>query len=180
MARRDYDEIATIRRDSIDGQARYAPTISDMHFGAGHVCHSVGRQRWTAQTTERGLVYCASGHCILVPTVCRNVSRIERVSPARRKQAEAPTPAPAATMVSGPGAAGGAGGVSEAGVVGHGTAMQVTGPYLPAFAANGTTPATPALVPDVNPAVPEPSRWALTLAGIGFVALIAARRRRRD
>jgi len=40
---------------------------------------------------ERGLVYCDSGQCILVPTVCRNVSRITRagVSP---DHAEAPAP----------------------------------------------------------------------------------------
>ena len=29
---------------------------------------------------ERGLVYCEEGHCILVPTVCRNVSRIQRLA----------------------------------------------------------------------------------------------------
>ena len=81
MAARQYDEIATIRRDSIDGRARYAPEIRDMHFGQGQVCGTVTRARWTPQMQERGLVYCEDGQCILVPTVCRNVSRIQRLSP---------------------------------------------------------------------------------------------------
>jgi len=78
MQTRDYDDLVDIRRDSISGRVRYEPTIRDMHFGVDRVCNHVTRERWTAQMHERGLVYCESGHCILVPTVCRNVSRIER------------------------------------------------------------------------------------------------------
>jgi hypothetical protein len=78
MAKRAYDEIVTIRRDSIEGRRRYDPRIADMHFGTGRVCREVVRTSWTAQTSERGLVYCESDQCILVPTVCRNVSRIRR------------------------------------------------------------------------------------------------------
>ena len=78
MAARQYDDLVDIRRDSIDGKFSYAAAIRDMHFGAGKVCREVTRQRWTDQMPERGLVYCEAGHCILVPTVCRNVSRIDR------------------------------------------------------------------------------------------------------
>lgn len=80
MARLDYDDLVSIRRDSIDGRGGYdyGRTISDMHFGTHQVCRSVTRSAWTPQMQERGLVYCESGHCILVPTVCRNVSRITR------------------------------------------------------------------------------------------------------
>jgi PEP-CTERM motif len=80
MVKRDYDDVVSIRRDSITGRAkaRYGSAIRDMHFGAAKVCHSVSRAAWSAQMQERGLVYCESGHCILVPTVCRNVSRIAR------------------------------------------------------------------------------------------------------
>jgi hypothetical protein len=78
MAARQYDDIVDIRRDSIEGKFQYAAAIRDMHFGAGKVCREVTRQRWTDKTHERGLVYCESEHCILVPTVCRNVSRIDR------------------------------------------------------------------------------------------------------
>ena len=79
MQARQYDEIAVIERDAIRGQAQYAPEIRDMHFGPGAVCATVTRAKWTAKTQERGLVYCEDGQCILVPTVCRNVSRIRRV-----------------------------------------------------------------------------------------------------
>ena len=84
MATRDYDDVVSIRRDSITGNAKYGSTIHDMHFGTRRVCHSVTRDSWTASMEERGLVYCDGGQCILVPTVCRNVSRITRaeVSPA--------------------------------------------------------------------------------------------------
>ncbi|HEY9109398.1 MAG TPA: MHFG family PEP-CTERM protein [Roseateles sp.] len=81
MKARSYDDIALIERDAIKGQgkAEYAPEIRDMHFGPGAVCKTVTRARWTAKTQERGLVYCEDGQCILVPTVCRNVSRIRRL-----------------------------------------------------------------------------------------------------
>lgn len=79
MKARSYDDIALIERDAIKGQATYAPEIRDMHFGPGAVCRTVTRAKWTATTQERGLVYCEDGQCILVPTVCRNVSRIRRL-----------------------------------------------------------------------------------------------------
>src|SRR3990167_453650 len=82
MASRAYDEIVSIRRDAIVGQARYRPEIRDMHFGTGQVCATIDRQPWPTDAQERGLVYCEADHCILVPTVCRNVSRISREHPA--------------------------------------------------------------------------------------------------
>ena len=80
MARRDYDDVVSIRRDSIAGRAhaRYGSAIRDMHFGDHRLCRSVSRAAWSAQMQERGLVYCDSGQCVLVPTICRNVSRIAR------------------------------------------------------------------------------------------------------
>ena len=86
MVKRDYDDVVSIRRDTITGRskARYGSAIHDMHFGNAKLCHAVTRAAWSAQMQERGLVYCESGQCILVPTVCRNVSRIARaeVAPA--------------------------------------------------------------------------------------------------
>lgn len=79
MEARQYDEIAAIRRDSVTGKRKYASEIRDMHFGQGTVCRTVTRAKWADDTVERGLVYCESGHCIIVPTVCRNVSRIKRL-----------------------------------------------------------------------------------------------------
>jgi hypothetical protein len=88
MKARRYDDIAVIERDAIKGQASYAPEIRDMHFGPGAICRTVTRSKWTATTQERGLVYCEDGQCILVPTVCRNVSRIQRLE---KPAAVAPT-----------------------------------------------------------------------------------------
>jgi hypothetical protein len=80
MEKREYDDLVSIRRDSIDGRGGYdyGNTITDMHFGTHQLCRSVTRSSWTPDMQERGLVYCESGQCILVPTVCRNVSRITR------------------------------------------------------------------------------------------------------
>ena len=77
MAKRNYDDIASIRRDSIEGKSRYEAKIRDMHFGVGRVCATVSRQAWLPSHQERGLVYCEGRECIIVPTVCRNVSRIK-------------------------------------------------------------------------------------------------------
>ena len=79
METRQYDEVAAIRRDTVTGKRKYAPEIRDMHFGQGTVCRTVTRSKWADDTVERGLVYCERGHCIIVPTVCRNVSRIKRL-----------------------------------------------------------------------------------------------------
>jgi hypothetical protein len=76
MRQHRYDDLVSIRRDSIEGKRRYEPQIRDMHFGWDRVCSQVSRSGWSDAMRERGLVYCESGHCILVPTVCRNVSRI--------------------------------------------------------------------------------------------------------
>ena len=82
MAKRDYDEIVSIGRDEIVGRAQYSSEIRQMYFGANSVCNTVTRAKWTQKMQERGLVYCEDGQCILVPTVCRNVSRITRLAPA--------------------------------------------------------------------------------------------------
>jgi hypothetical protein len=96
IARRDYDDIVSIKRDSIRGKADYGNAISDMHFGTHQVCHSVTRAEWTAQMEERGLVYCEQGQCILIPTVCRNVSRIARNDAGGTRPANATGPVAAA------------------------------------------------------------------------------------
>jgi hypothetical protein len=82
MEKRQYDEIAVIGRNSIIGKATYSPEIRDMHFGSGTVCRTVTRSRWDAKAEERGLVYCEDEHCLIVPTVCRNVSRVTRLKKA--------------------------------------------------------------------------------------------------
>jgi hypothetical protein len=77
---RNYDEIVTIGRNAIIGDATYDARISAMHFGGNKVCRQVTRAAWSDKLTERGMVFCEQGHCLLVPTVCRNVSRITRLA----------------------------------------------------------------------------------------------------
>ncbi len=104
MALRQYDEMATIRRDSISGLQRYSPEIRDMHFGQGRMCRTVTRAAWSPTTVERGLVYCESEHCIIVPTVCRNVSRVTRLPPEKTSGAGGGSPMLAAAAPPGDGA----------------------------------------------------------------------------
>lgn len=81
LQQRSYEDIAVITRDAIAGKAEYGAEIRDMHFGRGSVCRTVTRAKWSAAHQERGLVYCEDGHCLIVPTVCRNLSRVTRLAP---------------------------------------------------------------------------------------------------
>jgi hypothetical protein len=101
MAARQYDEIATITRDSIAGKHRYTD-LREMHFGQNQVCRTITRERWTAANQERGLVYCESGQCIIVPTVCRNVSRVNRVAETGAAAPARPGTAISSVVVDGP------------------------------------------------------------------------------
>ena len=199
MTRREYDDLVSIRRDSISGRAEYGTTISDMHFGTHQVCRSVTRAAWRPDMQERGLVYCEGRHCILVPTVCRNVSRISRaaVSPEHAQAPDEPDDLlavvpPAAVPAAGPlGAAPPTplalddapsfavplqypGQVGEsAGAVSGGLA----GPpdLAPAPAPMVLAPSLPPLgaaspAPPVTTPVPEPQTWAMLLAGIAGLA----------
>lgn len=80
MEKRKYDDLAVIRRDSIDGYDTSYSDLRSMHFGKGSVCTQVSRSGWAAKHEEIGLVYCEAEHCVIVPTVCRNVSRVTRVA----------------------------------------------------------------------------------------------------
>lgn len=85
MAQLRYDDVATISRDGIvsdRGTAEYV-NLRAMHFGNGRVCRTVTRSKWTDSMKEVGLVYCsvAGGNrevCVIVPTVCNNVSLVDR------------------------------------------------------------------------------------------------------
>jgi len=83
------DEQVQITRDAIRGEHDYNPEIRDMHFGAASVCHQVTRSHWDAARTEPGAVYCVKDHCILVPKICGNISRVSRrpAAPAPAQQA---------------------------------------------------------------------------------------------
>jgi hypothetical protein len=170
MAARRYDEMATITRDEIRGEHRYEG-LRDMHFGGGTVCRTVTRDRWASGAIERGLVYCEQGHCLIVPTVCRNVSRVTRVPPAP------PPDVPVRRVIEIPG---GTGGMSWAqtldlddptrdpvGRLTHPPSIDWTPDPLPAEPTQ--------LARAVEP-IPEPSTWAMMVLGVLLVA-VAARRR---
>ena len=157
MAARQYDEIVTIGRDSITGKHRYAPEIRDMHFGSGRVCRTVSRAGWAPNAIERGLVYCEATHCIIVPTVCRNVSRITRLPPDKPALATGPTTGPATGTL--PGAPGLSGQPTAANAP-----LQDSRPTL--LAANG--------MPDVGELVFDPPGAGATAADNGRAAIQGA------
>ncbi|WP_219114704.1 MHFG family PEP-CTERM protein [Janthinobacterium sp. UMAB-56] len=104
MRARQYDEIVVISRDAIRGKGNYNARISDMHFGPGRVCRNVTRAGWNEQMQERGLVYCVQGQCILVPTICRNVSRITQAPASAPPAAGGAAPGGAAPVAAAPAA----------------------------------------------------------------------------
>ena len=70
-----YSAIVEIRRESIDG-GRFTG-MRAMFWGEGHQClGDVDRSAWAPDRVERGLVFCERGHCIIIPTVCGNVARV--------------------------------------------------------------------------------------------------------
>lgn len=87
------DDKVIITRNGISGKNQYDPAIRDMHFGAASVCATVTRSKWAEQRQEPGAVYCVDQHCILVPKICGNVSRINRVQAIAKAPATPPAPA---------------------------------------------------------------------------------------
>lgn len=77
MSRRDYDDIVEITGTSIVGAFGYE-NLRQMHFGNNKRCEAVDRAKWDGRL-ERGLVYCEGQYCLLVPTICRNVSRVDKM-----------------------------------------------------------------------------------------------------
>lgn len=73
-----YDDVVEITKDNIAGKDEYID-LRDMHFGKNLVCQSVNRDKWKTDSKERGLIYCEESHCIIVPTVCGNISRVTRL-----------------------------------------------------------------------------------------------------
>lgn len=184
MERRLYDEVVEISRYSITGAHAYSPVITGMHFGNGRVCDTVNRERWPLDARERGLVYCDQGHCVMVPTVCRNVSRVTRLtvvlmSPAPEVLDLAPSagplvvpePAALAPIAAAPTTptqaapadesfASGAAAASLGGAV----AAVSPAPVWPTYAVVMLPPAP-------TPPVPEPPGWALLLAGLALLVV---------
>ncbi len=197
-------DIVTITRDDIVGEHGYAD-LREMHSGGGRVCHgAVDRSGWSATRRERGLVYCADDTCVIVPTICNNVSLVTR-RPERQAEADegpidiapaagpptAPTDTPASvpTDAMPPGAfvlpPGGGDVVSGLPVgTGNGGGTPDVGPPDLGFPVGGGGPccgSTPTLpvgpvgpVPPTSP-VPEPASALALLASLGLLAAHARR-----
>lgn len=178
MAVRQYDDFVDIERNAIVGQRQYEPGIREMHFGDNRVCGTITRTKWTPAMRERGLVYCEGDHCILVPTVCRNVSRI-----ARRPLAETPGGGvPAGAVPEGGGHAlygwltVQARGLDEPGWVGRsGPGVGPYTPFLPPYSGGPSWP----IGPESASPVPEAPTWLMLAVGAAVVTGVARTRRRR-
>ena len=176
MADRQYEDMVTIKRDSIEGKSDYGAEIRDMHYGAsGNVCRTVTRKKWTSEHAERGLVYCEDNHCIVVPTVCRNVSRIKRLPPkpvaalpiqaeniiAARSEVDEPP-----LLIDPPAA-----GVVDSLPSDRNSFAQVANLPTDSGSSNFTPPGGSPQIPagSVTP-VPEPQVWLMFLAGLAAMA----------
>lgn len=82
MAEGQADDQVDISRDAIAGKNKYDAAIRDMHFGKASVCQTVTRSKWSTDRVEPAAVYCVEQHCILVPRICGNVSRITKTGEA--------------------------------------------------------------------------------------------------
>ena len=195
MQARTFDEFVLIEKDNIVGKRKYQPGIREMHFGNGSICRTVTRTKWTPAMHERGLVYCEQNYCILVPTVCRNVSRITRLP-----EADAPPQAsvpPEPVPEEGAGGGGGGGGGSAGWLVVQARQVQESTPvsgsgtgggvpitqFSPPFAGGlggSSHPVTDCPLPlDPISSVPEPQTWMMYGAGLAGLVVMARRRKRR-
>jgi MYXO-CTERM domain-containing protein len=193
MLKRDYDDMVSVKRDSIEGTRQYESEIRDMHFGSGRVCHTVSREKWAPDLQERGLVYCEGTQCILVPTVCRNVSRITALPVAQPPLAAAPAAGPEDMPYGAPGAGPLAADPTAAAAVPDVIPANISpaagpegGGLIGPPIATGSYPGIPGgLVPPAGPPVPptspvpEPQTWLLWLGGLGAVVGVVRRRRAR-
>lgn len=81
MDRYQWDDLVIIHRDYIVGNYNYY-NLRMMNFGNGEVCQQPSRN-WWGNHQELGLVYCYDDACVVIPTVCRNLSLITRGPPTR-------------------------------------------------------------------------------------------------
>ena len=195
MADHQYDDFVEITRGEIQGKADYEPEIRQMHFGAGgRRCTTITRTAWRDTHREHGLVYCEDGHCILVPTVCRNVSRIVRRPDAPVVAALPPprpealpesflTPPPLGELLFAPPGAGpldsgtASAGPRDGDVFGVVSPLPATPTVSEPTVGRPVTPVLPPAPPIAAP-VPEPATWASM--GLGLLVLAGVVRRRRN
>lgn len=183
MERHDFDDVAEIRRDTIKGRHEYADMRS-MHFGK-KLCRKVSRAKWTDTMVERGLVYCVEDgrYCVIVPTVCSNVSLVTRLVPRAAPPAaalppefELPTEPPAAVAPPPAEWPPFSIGVPETFEEGSGPPAPWWPPvYVYSPPSIVFVPGPPIVVVPPVPAIPEPSTWLLMVIGAAALAIRARR-----
>jgi hypothetical protein len=77
VANQNYTEIATITQEGIEGFLASYTNLRYMAFGKNKVCKNV-TMKWEPSRVERGLIYCTPNACIIIPTVCNNISLVDR------------------------------------------------------------------------------------------------------
>jgi hypothetical protein len=168
LASKSYDTLVTITRDSVSSD--FGP-LFDMHFGANKLCHEVDRSAWTEGQTERAMIFCSTDYCVALPTVCGNLSRVNRqpklramaarVEPIQR-EAIALEPAPVLSLEPMP--------------------LETDAPETLTLGApsmklisfdSSINRLVTVYVPPLPPAppIPEPPSWYMLAAGIGLIAL---------
>lgn len=181
------DDTVQISRTAIAGNHAYESRIADMHFGAGRMCRSVTRAKWTPAHREPAAVYCVNDECVLVPEVCGNISRVRKIvtSGGGPPGSSGGAPALPAGLPPWPVPAPGPG--SSPGPEAFTPAVPSSGADLPPWGRPGTPLSPPPGLGYPGPGrdlsgpvplspVPEPSTWAMLLGGVAFLAVRAWRR----
>lgn len=70
------DALLLIGRDGLHSPQGAATGLRDMHWRDGLCRGAVSRAGWAPGHVEKALVYCSGPHCVAVPAVCGNVSRV--------------------------------------------------------------------------------------------------------
>ncbi len=178
------DDMVNITRNGIEGKHDYSPRISAMHFGQRTVCDDVTRDNWAATRSEPAAVYCEGEHCLIVPKICNNVSRIHRIAGGGAGGAGAAAPAPAAFGAAAQGAPRVASpeDVAMADAVAQVAASApppMTSAFMSPFGGNVTGPFGTGKLPDADttpaPMSPVPEPGTPVMLGAGLAVLMAAR-----
>lgn len=203
-----YDDVVEIRRDGVTGNGSYS-NLRGMHYGKSGYCQGmVDTGAWAPTQVERALVYCVDTVCVAVPTVCNNVSLIDRDEQIDiQPKAGGPYGASEPSVDQGPGEVGPEHGAPEAlpddgpmagsfsevpGTGGQG--QQSVGSWPGGWEGDGggdtvgshghhVPPPEPPCPPVVTPPspVPETPEWIMMAAGLAcFVWLWNRRDKRRD
>lgn len=72
--KRNYDGVVVVTRDGLDGPYT---RLRDMQWSTGMCRGPVSRSKWSADHTERGLVFTEGPYSVVVMTVCGNMARLD-------------------------------------------------------------------------------------------------------